>query len=376
MKNKVLIITCLFFFQFSLYAQQEELQKTISKLDIIIQKESQYFATGSHYYGYFDGHYGEKGYIENPFNRKYEKEVLDYLEPYITDTLYNLRIISTSFIYSLGITSKNVEIRQRAVNDILSMAVIISDVQWDLTGFNQEDYDKKAKERIKQLIRGEKTQQEIDIWFEYQKRSIITKKWFKDEVDKIKKTKSLTENYIIDSLLNIYIETDHFIKGLSISNNKFYQLPGWLYMYDFKKELKVMLKNPLYNPYYFYIKLSLARMGEIEYEKEILKNDQNWQWVSFINTQSAYSWLVNYMNRTNEMIRCDNDEPDEAPLYQLIYVQLSSRYILNFPNEYKVTCKLNWQYCGFNNVELEKFEQGKIWLEKNKGKYKLDKSTW
>jgi hypothetical protein len=146
-------------------------------------------------------------------------------------------------------------------------------------------------------------------------------------------------------------------------------------MYDFKKELKEMIKNRSHKYADFYIKLSLARLGEREYEGQILKNEDNWRWVFYINTQSAYSWLVDYMNRTDETIPCDWDDTGFAPLSQVIYTFITRR-IKNFPAEYRIKEPIGTYHCGFTKEELEIFKKGKIWLEQHKGHYKLDKSNW
>jgi len=118
----------------------------------------------------------------------------------------------------------------------------------------------------------------------------------------------------------------------------------------------------------------------LEYEQQILKNDKNWELVSFINTQTAYIWLVDYMNRTEEIVPCNFEEPpfEYRPMSQAFYIELCSR-IKNMPEEYKIINPEGFfieVICGFNDEQLEKFEKGKIWLEKNKGKYKLNKESW
>lgn len=361
--------------QIHLYAQNEQLKKIYISLDSLIKRESQYFPKNFNTIYIFFNSYN----LEDEKNRKNDLYVLEYLEPYLRDTLHNLRYISCLIINEIGITSKNETIRRRALNDLLKTSVVITDVQWVIISYNQEDFDKKAKERIIQLVRGEKTQEEIDDWAEYEKRRWQNDKWFKSEVQRIKNKDSLSEQYIIDSLLKSLIRIEDYKYNLDICNEQIYELPGWLYMYNYKSELEALLKNPKYQRYYFYIKLSLARMGEIEYENEILKNDQNWGWVSFICTQTAYSWLVDFMNRTKETLPCDIDDRKnpQMPLSQIIYSELSSRYILNFPKDFVIKTRTSyWSHCGFDAEELKKFEQGKIWLEKNKGKYKLDKTSW
>jgi hypothetical protein len=350
-------------------AQKEDLSVTISKLKKIMQKESQYLLRGSSYDWYFRGHWGDKGYVENPFNRKYEKEVLEFLEGYLYDSLYNVQKVACDLIYSLGITSKNRRIRRRALNDLLDMAVIMPSTWYDILRFDLKDFDRRAKRRLKVLLGNEKTEYEKRVLFEYEKRRRLNDKYFRQKVKRISERNSLPEEYVIDSLiLHWYVCFD----CLNVSNDEFYLLPGWLYMYDFKKELERMLESPKYKYLRFPIKLSLARLGEREYEEQILRNEKNWKWVFYINTQSAYAWLVDYMNRTDETVPCDWDDTGFAPLSQVIYYSITRR-IKNFPSEYRIKVPIKGSHCGFTKGELEKFEKGKIWLEQHKGHYKLDK---
>ena len=351
-------------------SQNEELQKIYNALDTMIKKESHYFPKSSNSMTSFF-----YSYEKHSPNGKYDDKVFDYIEPYMHDTLHNLKYISCVIIGEIGLASKKEKIRQRALNDLLTMAVIISDTWWYIPQFDQKDFDRNAKKRLKQLLIEPKTDYEVQVWAEYEKRRHLHNKGFKVWIEERVKKDSLSRDFVIDSLLRISIDTAAYRQPPNISNRKAYLLPGWLYMYDFIPELEAMVQNP-HQGLQLYIKLSLARLGVKKYEEQILKSDANWEWVSFINTQTAYSWFVDYMNRTTDFTYCDLDDYSlKAPLSQAFYL-IITRNILYFPEKYRVACKMDWKQCEFNKEELIKFEQGKNWLEENKGKYKLDKTSW
>ncbi len=201
---------------FSQILFSQDLQYTIDYINKIYEKERTFFETSNHYYNAFapvadpnqiidinveDSLIVPLRMIKNPhINRKYEKQVLDYLQNYMFDSLPNIQRVTFDLIYSTGYYSKKKKTRRRTVNMLLDMVCLPLVNRDDLIGFKKEDFNKKAREKLKDVIRGVKPDTAIYYSVEYSIRTRMKNKFDDDEIRYICKRDSLPYEYVRDSI--------------------------------------------------------------------------------------------------------------------------------------------------------------------------------
>ncbi len=365
-------------------ALSQDLQFTINYIDSIYNANRTFFETGNHHSedfapgtGYTPTIYIGRDTTIASFdtrckylNRKYEKKVLNYLEKFMYDSLPNIRRITYDFIYSLGYYSKKKRIRQKSVNMLLEMIFSPYVDRGVLIKFNAEDFNKKAKESLKDVLRGKKTQDKIDFFVNYEMEYLKNKNknFLKYDIELICKRDSLPYEFVRDSLYALKKQKQIKIAEVWIANRKLIRLAGKIYMYDFVPELKEMLNNKLYRDYYSDIKMALARMGDTIIEKQLL-NSPGFYDFKYINTQRSLERVIAqfYTDETYDFM----DGWATVPVSNDVHLRLQD-WILNFPEELKID-----EYPeSFTKEDLEKVEKAKIWIKENKGNYKLNPDVW
>ena len=153
---KIIIIILLSLSSLMTNAQNQELSKIYKQIDDIIEYERKFYYTQinnkseriEQFKGYkyiYEPVYEYGKLIRQPLNRKYEKQVIKYLEKFKYDSIITIRKTIFDLIYSVGLYSKDTKIRQRAVNNLLDMGVaVLGYSRYDVRKFNPEDFNKKA----------------------------------------------------------------------------------------------------------------------------------------------------------------------------------------------------------------------------------------
>jgi hypothetical protein len=370
-----------------LSAQNRELKTIYSHIDSIIKYERAYFKIpkqayrmfkiSQYYGGYYEPRYEYGKIVYQPLNRKYEKQTLKYLEKFMYDSLKNIRTVVSQLIYSLGLYSKNLKIRQRTVNDLLDMALITNSIAYDVHFFKAEDFDKKAKERLKEIISGKKRKYEIQFNLKDAKISWGNNKILFKEADYLSKKDSLPYKYVKDSLLNEYIKNSDNAFKKDVYGRWFILLTGRLYMYDYIPELEAMLNDERYNKEdRLDIKYALARMGNTKYEDELLKRS-DLKYVYIHTQKSAWAYIKKiYENLPDHECYSEYIGLNTVPQSYFI-VQYAQTWILNFPDMYKINIDLCAKRYEIKEGKYkEQLEQAKRWFKENKGKYELDPKAW
>jgi len=394
---KYIIIIVLAFSSFILNAQNEDLLKIYTQIDTIIEKERQFYHTQvenkSQYIKQIKGYYYtyEPVYewgklIRQPLNRKYEKQVLKYLEKFKFDKMLNVRETAYQLIYSVGFYSKDLKIRQKALNHMLDMVYAVFR-PWgnDIKHFKLEDFNKKAKKRLKEIIKNGRTKKDIKFDIEENMRLAKYSEGAGLQAEYISKRDSLPFKHVRDSILTArlnYIKNK--LKTVNGYGDYYILLIGRLYMSNFVPELEKMLKRGRNKEDIKNIKLALARMGNEKYEQELLKKKD--VWAKYINTQNSAWYKIKVLYENPPDFNCEpNYEEYEIDIEDVLVpekyfiIQSVQNWILNFPEEYKLPKRIDicMKRHDFQAGKYEdKIENAKKWLKENKGKYELDKSVW
>ncbi len=404
---KKLLLTTVILFTFALLqAQIYTFEDFKAVYDSILVKENTFFFTGRHYLRYPKSRH-EDSTKNIHWSHRYELERIKYLEPYLLDSFPNVRRVALELIFSIGVNSKNPQVRQRAVNDILYAyyLVIYPDVPTGyLTSFYIPDFNRQAKERIKEIILGKKSQNEIDFMNDYFFKKFLKSGNIEKDARYISQKDSLPYEYVRDSLIK-YWKKDYYSPGgyENYFDRHIFLFPGYLYMYDFIPELEGLLEKRLYKSYYWEIKLSLARLGVEKYVREFLVYNPRWGYestvYSFINTQEAAEFFIkNYINNDTAFIPYFIDDyapsDDSAmegtgkndckgyPISWLAYSRLQDTYwIKDFPAKYRLSLINTYSDpktgCRYMKPEdKKKFDKGRRWLNRHIGRFDLNPEWW
>lgn len=373
MKNILLILLTLTV-NSELFSQNEELRKIYTEIDSIIEVESQYFKSRNNYSTlYWDGYNKYGKYEKNKFNRKFEKETMAYLEQYMFDSLPNINRVIQQLMFSVSYVSKNTKVKQKAINNFLSMYNLPYSSRDYSFKFKAKDYNKQAQNQIKELIAGRKTQFEIDMWaeFDYKYALLDTGSWGR-QIRFLSKKDSLPEEFVRDSLFAKLKESQR--RGaeawdLPGEPERLIKLTGRIYMYDYIPELEKLLEDKRYNYYKRYIKLALARLGVEKYENEFLKKASGRELLYINSKRSILKYAEKlYSNETGAYRPYDDAV---RPLSYTAFIILQE-WIQNFPDDLKTT----QDEFKFGEEEVKKLEKAKKWIEKNKNNLKLNKEMY
>lgn len=374
MKKLITLIFILHSFIIS-NAQDITPQTFYDRYDKILSRERTYFITNGYFMPICDPDEICDSTKNIDYCQRFGIQRIKYIEQYLLDSMPNIRNVAITMICSIGANSKIKSVRQLAVVDMLNSmytAIDVSGIDSYMMFFRAQDFNDSAKNRIKELLRGIVSELEKRLMFEYHSNYFIAhSRYFDVEGHYIAKRDSLPFEYVRDSLINIEKKKSYKDTIYHYDIGGFYNislLPGILYMYDFVPELEQMKKNRMYYEFYDNIKLDLARMGNKQYENEMLK--QGSVNAFFINTQSAAEFYIkNYVNN-DSLIKVYDDFNIKKPISWDAYYYIQD-WILNLPKKYKLTWE---QYCDLDekNEQKKKFVAGRKWLNKNIGKFELN----
>jgi len=369
MKKILLLLVCLLPL-FSFGQKKYKFEDFYNHYDKIVQNECTNKLTGKEYdYNC----YGEHDRID--CSTQFPMKRIKYWEKYLSDSLLKMRYVAVENIYTIGVNNSLKKVRQRAVENILQMYFTAGNYIQNqyIQDFNPEDFSDKAKEQIKDIIRGRKTKEDIEFNAENSMKYLIKDELFYKEVNKIVVKEKLPYKFVLDSLKNKY--WTHYVQinknNFQVSENLIL-VSGWLYMYDFVPELDSILNVAKYNAYSLEIKMALARMGNKKYENELLNNNRETYILSYINTlKSAQKYIELYLN-TDSLVCCYSPCDDMIELSYSAYKFLQI-WILNFPEQYKID---EYSFCEISDEDKIRYEQGKKWINDNINNLKLDPKMW
>ena len=369
-RNKIKLITNIFIMKTKLLllflmspivfnAQDTHLDSVLNKIDKIFIKENQFLKSNGHYSYYF----GKKNNL--PTNN--EKIVLKYIEKKIyKDSLPNRIRVATELIYSLCQESKDLKVRQRGVNDLLYYYNIPLSIKGQrIEDFKNEDFNKKAKKRIKQLLLGESSKYEQKIKAEYDFRD-TRKRYFagtERQARRLSKNDSSSYQKKLDSLL--LEDKNRYIKQSKewthpVETERLLYIIGWFYWYDFIPLLEDLLLDKRYKKYYFNIKLVLTRMEVEKYEQEIL-NRLNLNGLYYVSTKNAVLKYSEQLDNFKDIYAYRGWSDESCPISYTAYQNLQY-WIINFPDSLKTEKENVFDY---GKDELEKMKKTKIWIHEN-----------
>ena len=245
--------------------------------------------------------------------------------------------------------------------------------------FKIKDYNDASKERIKEILRGVVKDFEVEYESKYILKEEFSTIYLKAQ--EIAKNNNRQFEYIKDSMLNErYNRIKSNIKDNFCKCNKISLLPGILYMYDFVPEMEQMLKDNRFSEYHYNFKLDLARMGNKQYEYEILNQIEidgsrvSLYKIFFINSQTAAKFCIKEFIIRDSFYYCFEDGGGKINYAWECYYKIS-KWILNFPDEFKINnpkYDMNRDEYILTNEDEKKFKKGKKWLNKNIGKFELN----
>ncbi len=401
---KKLLLTTVILFTFALLqGQNYTFEDFKSVYDSILAKENTFFFTKAHsfrerhlykmkhYIYYIDSKDKNKRKVNKILlSRRYELERMKYLEQYLTDSFPNVRRVALELIVSIGINSRNPQIRQRAVNDVLdSYFSVIVNADDYLVLFYIPDYDSRAKKRIKEILMGVKKQQELDFMRDFTYANFLRYKSssLEEEARYIAGQEGRAYEEVRDSLFNDfknYYYGEEFEKELKKRppGGVMFMLPGYLYMYDFIPQLERLLKK--HKSFTWEIKLSLARLGVEKYTREFLqynKDDYGANYFSFINTQEAAEFFIKNNDTVVLPLFSESSDYYFHICYEAYYNLQTMNWIRNFPSRYKLsrdyfTYFPKTERWDVRKKDKKKFEKGRRWLNRHIGKFDLNPEWW
>lgn len=370
--KKVLFVLVLLF-TINCFSQNFQLQDFINYYNKTFLKENTFLSSERYYTEYCT--YGYDNIKSIYCSKEYGNERLDYLEKYLYDSMFNIRRVACELIYNVGVNSDDIKVRQRAVEDLLNMYFITSDYICDqlIDDFRISDFSDKTKKRIEVIIQRKLTQTEIEFIVDFDVNSLDISGFFLRRANEILEkdtTKSL--DFLIDSIKNAYKQ--RVFRGVKARggdiSSKMILLVGWLYMYEAIPLLNSMLNNKTYIYFENDIKMALARMGNKQYEKEILSkiDEDHFYNAIYINTQESAEFFIKKYINSNKLTSLfgDNNPRFMFPASWNYYNWYIQTWILNLPKKYKFDENF------YSDVDTIEFNNAKKWLNKNIGKFKLN----
>ena len=379
---KKLLLTTVILFSFALI-QGQTLEQTLKMVRTALEKERQK-PTSIDFMSFFAPRYK---IVVNPETKELERirkperikwknadEVLDYLEPLRFDSLPRMRVAVEEMIYSIGYNCPHKKVRRRAVYDLIEMMPIDPYLQYDINDFKPEDFDKRTKEKIKSILRGEIDSAICEL-YKYNIKARLRKKSVKEHVVYIAKIIAQKDSLPFEEAYRQAIKKEfdddynYFCNSERISFPELFILVGRLYMYEFIPEMEAMLKDPRYTEKEK-IKLALARLGIEKYIEENLTGW--WPDYTYLNCQKSIKIFIKEYLNTDEIYCCDGECLDSTYVSYGAYLTLE-RWIKNFPKRYYINKKDD---CSFSAEEIKKYEQGKRWINEHIDKLKLNRDMW
>ncbi len=311
-----------------------------------------------------------------------QQKIINYLKTYATDSNLYMNIDNLfGFIWdSFFSSSRYNEIRQEAANLLLDIyrIGIASDGGFWFKKAKREDFNAIARKKIMNILKAvpftdiEKElllKNELRIQrISYSKDTLIVREYLK------KSTKTIQE--LRDSLA-----TAVAIDNINNLSPKKYVLPGmillaaWLDMKETIPIIEEKLKHENYESTRDDYKLALARLGNVEYEAEILKKPNiayDFSILCFLGTNNILGMIINTLKE-------DTSSSYSYSKGGIIYVNIpyiceflrfqeEENLIMDFPFKY------DFSLLGFD-CKIGNEEKNKIikWLEENRDRIKINR---
>jgi hypothetical protein len=318
-----------------------------------------------------------------------QSHALDYLYTYEKDPLIYLNINKLHQLLEIFYSSSYVQIRQRATNLILKTYRIAQGTttpgwvwyaQARLSDFNEE-----AKAQIMKIIKCEPlSETERDLLYKYE--FYTSQNFYKNDtlfIRDYRKNTKLSLNELRDSVATAVakdnienINPSKYLEDLGM-----YYLASWLYMYEAIPYIEKVMMNdsPQMRKYY---KLPLARLGNKEYENELLdsmyRNNFDYHVIGFLRTANALEAIIESLKKLGQATikipmhtregRWVEAEVEQDPyncvyLRQLIYKNLIPELPFKFND-------LSLSMCEISEAEINKVVE---WLEQNRDRIVLNR---
>jgi len=233
-----------------------------------------------------------------------QSNALDYLYTYERDPLIYLNINKLHQLLEIFYSSSYIQIRQRATNLILKTYRIAQGTTTPGWVWYQEarlsDFNEEAKAQIMKIIKCEPlSETERELLYKYE---LYTSQKFYEEdtlfIRDYRKKSKLTLDELRDSIA--HAEAKDNIKNIKplkyLEGFGMYYLAAWLYMYEAIPYIEKAMMNdyPQMRKYY---KLPLARLGNKEYETELLDSlykikNFDYRIIGFLGTPKALNAII------------------------------------------------------------------------------------
>jgi hypothetical protein len=321
----------------------------------------------------------------NNYDIKQQQKIIDYITAYYDkDPALYLNINNLfRFTYVHFFSSVYITIRRQAANFLLEIYRLYSANSSDENGFwhsdaRQSDFDKKTRKRIMDILRAiPLSEKEKDILFKIELNS--SKKFYeKDTIfirDYIKRTQlpierlrdSIAEAEAITNLINNKPE-DYIQPGIAL-------LAAWLGMKEAQPIIEKQMTKTIYESSRELYKLALARLGNKQYEEEILNKpgiEYDFRTLSYLGSRKVLDVIIKackeYKPPTEEEIRRYFLFP-RTYICSFLMFDYDENFILDFPYRIDMDKTEDIISCG---LDKEKTDEIIKWLEENKDRIKLN----
>lgn len=315
--------------------------------------------------------------------------LLDYLYSYEEDSLLYLNINKLHQLLEIFYSSNNIQIRKRATNLILETYRLTqgnTSVGWVwYKNAKFSDFDQDAKSKIIRIIKCEPfSEVEKNLLYLYE-LDLARRSYNSDtlRIRKYKKKTILPLNELRDSLAtevakdNIKsIKPSRYLEGLGM-----YYLASWLYVKEALPYIEEAMKNDNLEMKQYY-KLPLARMGNQEYENELLDsmrkiNFYDYHILGFLRTTRALDAIIQSLKvkgRPKGKITVPNKEGElveieiEGEPFGCYYLRglIKSNLISTIPFVFD---DLSLALCEISDSDILKVVE---WLEQNRNSLVLN----
>lgn len=318
-----------------------------------------------------------------------QSNALEYLYTYEKDPLIYLNINKLHQLLEIFYSSSYVQIRQKATNLILKTYRIAQGTTTPGWVWYKEarlsDFNEEAKAQIMKIIKCEPlSETERDLLYKYE-LNLFQKSYSNDtlRIREYRKKSGLSLNELRDSVAtsvakdNIEnIKPSKYLDGLGM-----FYLASWLYMYDAIPYIEKAMTNdyPQMKKYY---KLPLARLGNQQYERELLDSLYkikifDYGIIGFIRTPESLNAIIESIKlkgRPKGKVPVQNKEGKwveveiEGEPYNCAYLRglIRSNLIPELPFKFD---ELSLAMCEIPENDIEQVVK---WLEQNRDRIKLN----
>lgn len=319
-----------------------------------------------------------------------QSNALEYLYTYEKDPLIYLNFNKLHQLLEIYYSSNYIQIRQRATNLLLETYRLTqgtTSVGWVwYKDAKISDFSEEAKSKIMKIIKCEPlSETERDLLYKYE-LNLFQKSYSNDtlRIREYRGKSGLSLNELRDSVAisvakdNIEnIKASKYLEGLGM-----YYLASWLYMYEAIPYIEKAMKNdyPQMRKYY---KLPLARLGNKEYETELLDSLYrikvfDYGIIGFIRTPKALNAIIESLKlkgRPKGKVPAQNREGKwveveiEGEPYNCAYLRglIRSNLIPDLPFKFD---ELSLAMCEIPENDIDQVVK---WLEQNRDRIVLNR---